>query len=113
MTGRVVASDTLRKTSMTYSQDPGSPNVRRTERRPEVRQSSIGMGTIIAIAVALIAGLSVVWYVMADRTSTASVNSPAFERSVPDSTTGQGSLPSMPGRDRPSPTPPAPTTPAR
>lgn len=93
---------------MTYSQEPGSPNIRRTE----VRQRGMARGTIIAIAIALVAGLSIIWYLIADRTTTASVNSPAFERSVPDSTTGQGTN-SMPGRDRTSPTPTAPTTPAR
>ncbi len=87
---------------MTYSQEPGNPNIRRTE----APNRGIGGGTIAAIAIAVVITLGILGYAITSRTTTASVNSPAFERSVPDSsTTGQSGTTNIPGRDRPSPTP--------
>ena len=63
---------------------------------------------MLGIAVGALVALGVVWYATSNRT-TSVVDAPGFERSVPDSTTGQSPT-NMPGRDRPSPTPPGPTT---
>ena len=45
---------------------------------------------MLAIAVGALVAVSVAWYATSSRTASV-VNAPAFERSVPDSTTGQKS----------------------
>ena len=84
-----------------HSQDPRDP-------RHSVRSSGMSTSMIVGLAIGLIVALGAIWYATSDRPVTA-VNSPAFERSVPDSTTGQNRTNTMPGRDQniPNPTPPA------
>lgn len=48
-------------------------------------------GSILAIAAFAIVVMGITWYAVTGHgTGTASINTPAFERSVPDSTTGYG-----------------------
>lgn len=48
-------------------------------------------GSILAIAAFVIVVAGVAWYaVSGNRSGTAAVNAPAFERAVPDGTTGYG-----------------------
>jgi hypothetical protein len=67
---------------------------------------------MLGLAVGALIALAGIWYATSNRTASV-VNAPAFERSVPDSTTGQGRTNIMPGRDQniPNPTPPAKPTP--
>jgi hypothetical protein len=89
------------------SHDPRDPKVR----RPAAR-SGISATMVLGLALGTLIALAVVWYATSNRTANV-VNAPAFERSVPDSTTGQGRTNTMPGRDQniPNPTPPAKPTP--
>ena len=75
-----------------HSQDPRDP-------RHSVRRSGMSTSMIVGLAIGLIVALSAIWYATSDRPATA-VNSPAFERSLPDSTTGQNRTNTMPGRDQ-------------
>ena len=88
------------------SHDPRDP------RRPAAR-SGMSASLMFGLALGTLIALAVVWYATSNRTQSV-VNAPAFERSVPDSTTGQGRTNTMPGRDQniPNPTPPAKPTPA-
>ena len=62
-------------------------------------------GSILAIAAFAIVVIGIAWYALTGhRPSTASINTPAVERSVPDSTTGYGGA---------RPKAPAPNSPAR
>jgi hypothetical protein len=89
------------------SQDPRDPNLR----RPAAR-SGMSPSMVLGLSLGALIALAAVWYATSDRTASV-VNAPAFERSVPDSTTGQGRTNTIPGRDQsvPNATPPAvPTT---
>jgi hypothetical protein len=78
----------------------------RDPRRPVRHGMSTNM--IAGIALGLAIALGIIWYATSNRAMN-SVNAPAFERSVPDPTTGQSRTNTMPGRDQniPNPTPPA------
>lgn len=82
--------------------------------RPANRTGKSG-GTIVALAIIVLVAIGIGWYATSNR-STTTVNAPAFERSVPDTTTGQRGTNVTPGKNQniPNPTPPRnPTPPAQ
>jgi len=94
-----------------HSTDPRDP------KRDILRKKEVGMSnvTMIGIAAALVIGLGIVWYAMADhRRNTTSTNPPTIDRSAPPVTTGSGSnVNPGPAQNVPNPaTPVAPTSPA-
>ena len=75
---------------MTYPRD----DHRDSGRRPPLEHDSrIVQGSMLAIAAFVIVVGGIAWYAFSNhRSGTASINAPAFERSVPDSTTGYGGM---------------------
>jgi hypothetical protein len=73
---------------MTYPPDDHRGSV---SRPPIEHDTRIVHGSMLAIAAFVIVVAGIAWYAFSNhRSGTASVNAPAFERSVPDSTTGYG-----------------------
>ena len=63
----------------------------RDENQPLEHDSRIVNGSMLAIAAFVIVVGGIAWYALSNhRSGTASVNTPAIERSVPSSTTGYG-----------------------
>ena len=73
---------------MTYPPD----DYRTSDDRPPIEQDSrLINGSLLALAAFVIVAAGIAWYALSNnRSGTASINAPAFERSVPDSTTGYG-----------------------
>ena len=81
---------------MTYPPDDHGKSVGRTSIEQDQR---IVDGSMLALAAFVIVAVGIAWYALSNhRSGTASINTPAVERSVPDSTTGYGGArPRAPG----------------